>query len=125
MDQKECENWIAITASSSYKWVEDRISYLNGRGSLYYTGGEDGVYIQISNDGTLKIGTYEGASPHIGEALFKVKEEQKYADFNEAFQMACKIGGRKFLKDLIMADQVTQKVIRSNSSHKSDFIISM
>ncbi|KAF5038192.1 hypothetical protein DSECCO2_556850 [anaerobic digester metagenome] len=125
MDQKECENWIAVTASSSYKWVEDRISYLNGRGSLYYTGGEDGVYIQISNDGTLKIGTYEGAFPHIGEALFKVKEEQKYADFNEAFQMACKIGGRKFLKDLIMADQVTQKAIRSNSSHKSEFIISM
>ena len=117
MDQKECENWIAVTASSSYKWVEDRISHLNG--------GEDGVYIQILNDGTLKIGTYEGASPHIGEALFKVKEEQKHADFNEAFQMACKIGGRKFLKDLIMDDQVTQKVMRSNSSHKSEFNISM
>lgn len=125
MDQKECENWIAVTASSSYKWVEDRISYSNGRGYLYYTGGEDGVYIQISNDGTLKIGTYEGAFPHIGEALFKVKEEQKYTDFNEAFQVDCKIGGRKFLKDLIMADQVTQKVMRSNSSHKSEFIISM
>ncbi len=65
MDQKECENWIAITASSSYKWVEDRISYLNGRGYLYYTDGEDGVYIQISNDSTLKTGTYEGAFPHI------------------------------------------------------------
>lgn len=123
MDQKEYENWIAVTASSSYKWVEDRISYLNGRDSLYYVGQEEGVYIQISNDGTLKIETYEGAFPHIGEALFKVKEEQKYADFNEAFQMACKIGGRKFLKDLIMADQVTQKVTRSNGNHVIYLII--
>ncbi len=52
-------------------WVEDAVSRLNGRGCLYYSGGESGIYMRITPDGTLQVGNYEGAIPHIGEALFK------------------------------------------------------
>lgn len=125
MDQKEWENWLAVTSSSVYKWVEDRIFYLNGRGTMYYTGGEDGVYMKISNDGTLEIGTYEGALPHIGEAFFVVKKEETYPDFNEAFQMACQIGGIKFLMDLLSTDQVSQNTIGDDSSQENGFFMKM
>ena len=39
MTKKELEQWQAVTNSSQYRWVEDRITRLNGRGTLYYTGG--------------------------------------------------------------------------------------
>lgn len=125
MDQKEWENWLAITASSIHKWVEDKIFRLNGRGAMYYTGGEDGVYMEISNDGTLKLGTYEGALPHIGEAFFDVRIEKKYFDFNKAFQAACQIGGKKFLMDLFSNDQIPQDVIENDSSQKKGFFMDM
>ena len=41
MTKKELEQWQAVTDSSQYRWVEDRITRLNGRGALYYTGGQD------------------------------------------------------------------------------------
>jgi hypothetical protein len=73
MNQKEFEGWKAVTESSAYRWVEDSIFRLNGRGAMYYTGGEDGIYMKISKDGILELGDYEGALPHIGEATFTVK----------------------------------------------------
>lgn len=49
---------------------------LNGHGNLYYTGGESGLFINIEVEGNLKIGTYEEAIPHIGEAIFVLKAEK-------------------------------------------------
>ncbi|WP_313180766.1 hypothetical protein [Lacrimispora sp.] len=125
MDQKEWESWLAVTTSSTHKWVEDSIFRLNGRGVMYYTGGKDGVYMQISKDGILEIGIYEGALPHIGEAFFCVMREEKCSDFNEAFQMACQIGGKKFLMDLFSTDQVPQDLIENDSIQKDDFSMYM
>ena len=76
MTKKELEQWQAVTNSSQYRWVEDRITRLNGRGMLYYTGGEDGCFMRITPEGNLTIGIYEGAFPHIGEACFQVKAEK-------------------------------------------------
>ncbi len=116
MDQREWESWQSVTASSVHKWVEDEIFRLNGRGAMYYTGGEDGSYMKITNDGMLELGIYEGALPHIGEAFFTVKGQKKYRDFNNAFQTACQIGGKKFLMDLFSSDQIPQDVRRIDSS---------
>ena len=35
MTKKELEQWQAVTDSSQYRWVEDRITRLNGRGTLW------------------------------------------------------------------------------------------
>lgn len=125
MDQREWEHWKAVTASSAHKWVEDAVFRLNGHGSMYYTGGEDGIYMEIAKDGTLELGTYKGALPHIGEAFFTVKAQKKYSDFNEAFQIACELGGKKFLMDLFSADQIPQDMIQPVSNQKDDFSLNL
>ncbi len=125
MVQQEWERWQAITASSKFKWVEDAIYRLNGCGAMYYTGGEDGIYMQISKDGTLEIGTYEGALPHIGEAFFSVKAQEKYSDFDEAFRNACEIGGKKFLMGMFSADQMPHDMIQPANDQKDGFSLKL
>ena len=94
MDQGEFEHWQAVTSSSRYLWVEDAVSRLNGRGCLYYSGGESGIYMRITPDGTL----------------FKPGAERKCGSSSEAFQLACELGGRKFLEDMFSGSQLPQKV---------------
>lgn len=125
MNQKELESWQAVRASSTHKWVEDSIFRLNGRGAMYYTGGEDGIYMEISKDGTLELGDYEGALPHIGEAIFTVKAQKQCAGFDEAFQIACQIGGKKFLMDLFSSDQIHQEALSSGDDKEHDFVMSI
>ena len=108
MTQHELEHWLKVTASSEYRWVEDEITRRGGRGALYYTGGEDGIYMRLSPDGRLTAGTYEGAFPHIGEALFTRKAEHQYASFSEASQAALEFGGIQFLADMLSSDQMPQ-----------------
>jgi hypothetical protein len=115
MNQGEFKYWQAITKSSEDGWVEDVITRLNGKGTLYYTGGEDGRYMRLSPDGKLTVGTYEGAFPHIGEAMFKQEAEHQYGSFDEAFQAACKLGGTEFLADIFSNDQIPQEAIEDNS----------
>jgi hypothetical protein len=125
VDQKEWEHWRAVTASSTHKWVEDAIFRLNDRGVMYYTGGEDGIYMQISKDGMLELGTYEGALPHIGEAFIIIKAQKKCPDFNKAFQLACELGGKKFLMDMFSADQIPQELIRPDDDQVHDPVMSL
>ena len=125
MDQKEWESWQIVTASSVHKWVEDEIFRLNGRGVMYYTGGKDGSYMKITNDGMLELGIYEGALPNIGEAFFTVKVQRKYPLYNNAFQTACKIGGKKFLIDLFSSDQIPQDASQIDSSQMDDLSIGL
>ncbi len=66
MTDMEVKQWMAVTENSRYQWTEDEITRLNGRGALYYFGGEDGIYIQIEPEGELSIGTYERAIPTSG-----------------------------------------------------------
>ncbi len=84
-------------------------------GSIYYTGGESGAFMRITAEGSLTVGTYEGAFPHIGEACFISKAEHKFKDFNEGFQYACQLGGIKFLADLFSANEVPQEPIQGMS----------
>ena len=86
MTDAEMRQWLAVTENSRFQWTEDKITSLNGRGALYYFGGEDGIY--------------KGAFPHIGEALFTRKAVMDCGDFNQAFQKAAQLGGRQFLQDM-------------------------
>lgn len=99
MTDAEMRQWLAVTENSRFQWTEDKITSLNGRGALYYFGGEDGIYIRIQPGGELSVGTYKGAFPHIGEALFTRKAVMDCGDFNRAFQKAAQLGGRQFLQE--------------------------
>jgi len=92
--------WMTVTESSRFKWVEDEIYRLNGRGAMYYTGGEDGVYMRISKDGTLEVGNYEGAIPHIGEAMFTIAVTKQFDSFSNACKAAMEAGGKQFMVDM-------------------------
>ena len=100
MTGQELKQWLAVTDNSRYQWTEDEETRLNGRGALYYFGGEDGVYIRVQSDGELSVGTYEGAFPHIGEALFTRKAVLACDGFDQALQKAMELGGQKFLQDM-------------------------
>lgn len=104
MTDKEFAYWQNVTEISKFQWVEDKVTCLNGRGQLYYTGGQDGYYMRIFPDGQFTIGTYEGAYPHIGEAMFTKKAEHKFENENDAFMAALKIGGKGFLVDVFKND---------------------
>lgn len=100
MEHDEFKYWQSITNESVYRWIEDSITRMNGNGNLFYTGGEDGKFIRLSPEGKLTVGTYEGAFPHIGEAVFKITAEHQYSDNSEAFRAMCELGGEKFMEDL-------------------------
>ena len=103
MTEQEFAYWTAKTQSSRHRWTEDEIVRLNGRGAMYYLGGEDGIYLRIHTDGRLEFGSYEGAVPHIGEAFFTTLVERKHEDFNAAFTAAIRLGGKQFLVDMFSA----------------------
>jgi hypothetical protein len=104
LTKDELAYWLSVVDNSRFKWTEDAIFRLNGRGSFYYTGGENGVYMKVGKDGMLEAGTYEGAVPHIGEAMFKPETTRQCADYNEAFTVIMEAGGKKFLMDMLSAD---------------------
>ena len=100
MTDLELKQWLAVTTNSRYQWTEDKVTRLNGRGALYYFGGEDGIYIRIQPEGELSVGTCEGAFPHIGEACFTRKAVVACDGFDQAFQRAIELGGQQFLQDM-------------------------
>jgi len=97
--------WLSVTESSRYKWVEDEIYRLNGRGAMYYTGGVDGIYMRIGKNGALEAGKYEGAIPHIGEAMFTPVVTKQFPSFNEAYTAAMEAGGKQFLVDMFSGSE--------------------
>ncbi|MDD3778434.1 MAG: hypothetical protein PHU76_01820 [Synergistaceae bacterium] len=125
MTQNEFDYWQSVMQSSKYRWVEDSITRLNGNGGLYYTGGEDGCYMRLSPDGKLTVGTYEGAFPHIGEALFTRQAEHQYPDFNAAFEAACQLGGKQFLIDLFSQNGVGQPLAQQDEPEQNSFEMKM
>ena len=97
--------WMAITQGSQHQWTEDEIYRLNGQGALYYTGGEDGIYVRIESNGMLEAGNYEGATPHIGEAMFTPKIIKEYDSYSAAVQAVMEAGGKQFMTDMFSGSE--------------------
>lgn len=49
-------------------------------------------------------------SPISGRRCLGRGAERKCGSFNEAFQLACELGGRKFLADMFSGSQIPQEV---------------
>ena len=110
MTSNEFVDWQRINSNSNYRWEEERTFALEKCGVFFYKGGENGIFIFISEDGVLRIGTYQNAVPHIMEAMVSIKTERPCGSFYEAFRMACEVGGIKFLMELFGVDHLPQSV---------------
>ena len=122
MTKQEFDFWWDETQKSAYKWRRDFITSENSKlkaqrennpeleSELFYKGGEKGVYIDIDGTGSVEVGEYEGAYPHIGEAMFtpKHKNHPMYnghpaKNLNEAFTAITERLGIPFLIDMFSA----------------------
>lgn len=89
MDRKEYDAWIEETNKSKFSWQMDQVAWNNRTEMLFYCGGADGQ---------LTMGRYEGAIPHIGEAMFKIEGRKNYIDQEDAFERLCNFGGMGILR---------------------------
>jgi hypothetical protein len=76
MTKKEFNEWMKVVKFSENHWVSDYITEQNSRQRgqpelLLYKGGQDGIYLNVLSDGTVEVGEYKSAIPHIGDAMFK------------------------------------------------------
>ena len=96
------EAWKIETESSKLLWVMDQVTFHNRVDLLFFRGGTDGTYIEISKGGFVSIGYYEGAIPHIGEAMFIKKHGKQLAgDQDKALARVVETLGLPFLLDFI------------------------
>lgn len=84
MTKQEFIAWARHTERSKKGWQVDQVTLANTGRVLLYHGGEAGTYVEIAGD-TIAVGTYEGAIPHIGEAIFKSTGRKTFTDANAAF----------------------------------------
>ena len=99
MTAQECEAWRRETAKSSVAWRNDPI-HSDAKDCLFYKGGESGVYVHIV-DNVIHVGNYEGAFPHIGEALFVEKGRKVMATNDTAHKRVIEGLGVSFLTQLL------------------------
>ena len=83
MTKEEAERWLCVTARSKIAWQLDQI-HNTVDDSIIYKGGTNGFFLTTRrlysqshprvalNRWVVQVGTYEGAMPHIGEAVFTV-----------------------------------------------------
>jgi len=101
MTKEEYENWKKVTALSVGNWMLDQITLTNQKTYLFYKGGESGTYIEIKPSGETTVGFYEGALPHIGEALFMHRHSKMLAgSAEEALRIVVEKMGIPFLMNL-------------------------
>lgn len=90
MDKQEAAAWMAETKKSETNWMLDQTTAYNQGIYLLYKGGHDGVYVKIDKGGEIVCGYYEGAYPHIGEAIFFPKFKRQFVDQQTAVGYAAK-----------------------------------
>lgn len=96
MNKAEYGAWVAETEKSEHKWQMDLV-HNTSNDCLFYKGGtEHGHYIHIKQN-VVEIGDYQGAFPHIGEALFTSRTQVQCKDNQEAWTRLLERGGMHFL----------------------------
>lgn len=100
MTTQEFNNWKKETEGSKHHWQVDEVTKRNRGVLLIYIGGENGKYIEVTPDGQATVGKYEGAVPHIGEALFVPLHARKFASQDQAMAALIEKAGLAFLLDL-------------------------
>lgn len=106
MTPEEFAAWKESTRESGYHWTVDPIhDGRDGRDLLLFVGGESGKFLRFNNWDTLKIGSYEGAVPHIGEAVFHMDERITFDNCVFTVLAATEIAGQAFLVALSAASR--------------------
>ena len=102
MTKQEFDAWKAETARSRNQWIMDEIhNGRDGQDLVVFKGGEDGQFIRIDQSGLCELGSYEGAIPHIGEALFTITGVHKCATFDEGCTRLLTALGARFLLEFV------------------------
>jgi len=89
MTVTEFQAWKKETDRSVAAWVVDRVMSHNQKCCFIYRGGENGNYVRVDSSGLVELGTYEGAIPHIGEALFKKTGEVQCEGYDNGVLRIC------------------------------------
>ena len=97
MNAQEFKEWQAVTASSTNHWTVDTCQMQNTNRVLAYIGGASGAFVEIDATGKATAGRYDGAVPHIGEALFQPQHTRQYASQSEAIARIAERLGLGFL----------------------------
>ena len=100
MVSPDAYQWKAWTDRCGKSWRIDPIHNGVDRDLIAHIGGESGRYIMIDKDGTMRLGSYVGAYPHIGEAIFKPAWTKKFESFERAIIRAAMAGGLDVLMPL-------------------------
>ena len=104
MTPEEFDTWKKWTRESGHRWIVDPIhDGRGGRDLLLFIGGESGKLLCFSNWDTLEIGSYEGAVPHIGEAIFQIEERKTFESHVLAVVSGMEIAGQAFIVALSAA----------------------
>lgn len=101
MTKAEYEAWKKETERSRHHWTVDEVRKINTGDLLFYKGAENGQYIEVSFSGVATVGTYEGAIPHIGEALFRPLHSRSFSSQGEALKVLLERAGLNFLMDFM------------------------
>ena len=97
---QEFTKWVNLSVGIDASWREDKRYRRHKDGVLYYIGGEDGLYIRIANDGLIKAGRYEFASPGIEEAVLVCSVLKQCESYEQAILFASQVAGQKLTNDL-------------------------
>lgn len=92
MTKKEFEAWQEETAKSKDSWQVDKI-HCSLADALLYKGGENGRYIHLHYS-LVECGTYTGAIPHVGNALFSIEVSHNFGNVSEAWATVSELVGK-------------------------------
>lgn len=104
MTSQEFEAWMRQTERSKKGWQVDEVLLANRGEHLMYRGGQDGTYVAISTDNIVQVGHYEGALPHIGEAIFTPRGTKEFDSKDDAFSAVAGATGISGLMALLIGD---------------------
>lgn len=101
MNDKEFKAWARKMAAEAGFWVRDAVTANNRPGcDLFYVATPSdptrGIFVSIEN-GALQTGRFEGAIPHIGEAMFVAKHTANFSSHADALTHCIERLGLSFL----------------------------